>query len=366
MDQSELESRISNDPSPVKAARELLEGRYNADAEAFRQGADVRALVHSRADTVDTVLRLIWNRYPFSGSPDIALVAVGGYGRGELHPHSDIDLLILTRNGIEDSWHDDLGAFVTLLWDLRLDIGHSVRSIEESKTAAREDITILTNLLETRTIAGPDELRSDLSEQVYSDDVSTDRNYFIAKREEQQQRHQKYGDTEYNLEPNVKGSPGALRDIQTIGWITKRHFGLQNIADLTRFSILTEEEHQILFQGETFLWQLRYGLQLLADRNENRLLFDHQRALAQMLGYKDEGKRLGVELMMQSYYRTVLALAELTDVILQYYDEAILGSASEDAIQPINKRFQIRNYYIEAVNNQVLPTRLTPSWKFSC
>lgn len=198
--------RISNDPSPVKAARELLEGRYNADAEAFRQGADVRALVHSRADTVDTVLRLIWNRYPFSGSPDIALIAVGGYGRGELHPQSDIDLLILTRNGIEDSWHEDLGAFVTLLWDLRLDIGHSVRSIEESKTAAREDITILTNLLETRTIAGPDELRSDLSEQVYSDDVSTDRDYFIAKREEQQQRHRKYGDTEYNLEPNVKGS----------------------------------------------------------------------------------------------------------------------------------------------------------------
>lgn len=190
---------------------------------------------------------------------------------------------------------------------------------------------------------------------VYSDDVSSDRDYFLAKREEQQQRHKKYGDTEYNLEPNVKGSPGALRDIQTIGWITKRHFGLQNIADLTRFSILTEEEHQILYQGgETFLWRLRFGLQLLADRNENRLLFDHQRALAQMLGYQDEGKRLGVELMMQHYYRTVLALAELADVILQYYDEAIIGSGGEDEIRPpLNKRFQVRNLYIEAVNNQV-------------
>lgn len=275
MDLSELESRISNDTSPVSAARELLRERYNADAEAFRQGADVRALVHSRANTVDTVLRLIWNRYPFSSSPDIALVAVGGYGRGELHPQSDIDLLILTRSGIEDCWQDDLSSFITLLWDLKLDIGHSVRSIEESKAAAREDVTILTNLLETRTIAGPDELRNELSTQVYDDGVSTDRDYFIAKRQEQRDRHNKYGDTEYNLEPNVKGSPGALRDIQTIGWITKRHFGLQNIADLTRFSILTEEEHQILFQGETFLWQLRYGLQLLADRPENRLLFDH-------------------------------------------------------------------------------------------
>ncbi|GGC56361.1 [protein-PII] uridylyltransferase [Marinobacter halophilus] len=353
MDRSELESRISNDTSPVFAARELLRTSYDTDAEAFRQGADVRALVHTRANTIDKVLRLIWNRYPLSRSSDIALIAVGGYGRGELHPHSDIDLLILTRNGIEEGWQDDLGAFITLLWDLKLDIGHSVRSLEESVASARQDITILTNLLETRTIAGPDGLRKELSDTIFSDDVSSDRDYFLAKRAEQQRRHQKYGDTEYNLEPNVKGSPGALRDIQTIGWITKRHFGLQNTTDLTRFSILTEEEHQILHQGETFLWQLRYGLQLLADRNENRLLFDHQRALAEMLGYQDEGKRLGVELMMQSYYRTVLALAELADVILQFYDEAIIGSGSEDEIRPLNKRFQVRNLYIEAINNQV-------------
>lgn len=353
MDLSELESRISNDPSPVVAARELLKQRYQADAEAFRNGADVRALVQSRADTVDRVLGLIWNRYPFASSADIALVAVGGYGRGELHPHSDIDLLLLTRNGVHDEWQEDLGAFITLLWDLKLDIGHSVRSIDESREAARGDVTILTNLLETRTIAGPDELRATLSEQVYSDDVCTDREYFIAKRDEQQQRHQKYGDTEYNLEPNVKGSPGALRDIQTIGWITKRHFGLHSITDLTRFSILTEGEHRVLLKGETFLWQLRYGLQLIADRNENRLLFDHQRALAQMLGYKDEGKRLGVEIMMQRYYRTVLALNELADVILQHYDEAILTNAGEEEIYPLNKRFQVRNRYIEAINNQV-------------
>jgi [protein-PII] uridylyltransferase len=350
---SELESRISSDPSPVKAARELLKHNYDRDAQAFRDGADVRSLVHARARTVDRVLQLIWGRYPFATSDRIALVAVGGYGRGELHPHSDIDLLILTRDGIDEGWQEDLGAFVTLLWDLHLDIGHSVRSLEESLQAAREDVTILTNLLETRTIAGPDELRAELSEAVYSDAVSSDGDYFIAKRDEQKQRHKKYGDTEYNLEPNIKGAPGGLRDIQTIGWITKRHFGLQTLADLARFSILTAEEHQILVEGETFLWRLRYGLQLIAGRNENRLLFDHQRALAEMLGYRDQGKRLGVELMMQAYYRTVLALAELADVILQYYDEAILGTGGEDEIRPLNKRFQIRNHYIEAVNNQV-------------
>jgi len=349
----ELETRISTDPSPVTAARELLQARYQADARAFRQGADVRALVRARAHTVDQVLRLIWNRYSFSGSGDIALIAVGGYGRGELHPHSDIDLLILTRAGIRQEWHEDLEAFITLLWDLKLDIGHSVRSLEECKQAAREDVTILTNLLETRTIAGPDALREELTTRVYSDEVSSDQDYFLAKRQEQQERHRKYGDTEYNLEPNLKSSPGGLRDIQTIGWITKRHFGLHSLAELTRYSILTEEEYRILHNGETFLWQLRYGLQLLANRNENRLLFDHQTALAEMLGYRDEDKRLGVEKMMQSYYRTVLSLAELTDVILQYYDEAILGTGGEDTIRPLNKRFQIRNQYIEAINNQV-------------
>ncbi|WP_323752037.1 [protein-PII] uridylyltransferase [Marinobacter sp.] len=353
MDQRELEHRISHDLSPVVAAREFLQHHYEADAEAFRQGADVRTLVHSRAKTVDTVLRLIWNRYPLSNSPDIALVAVGGYGRGELHPHSDIDLLILTRKGTESTWQDDLSAFITLLWDLKLDIGHSVRSVDECIAAAKQDITILTNLLETRTIAGPDSLREELTEQVYLDDVMSDKDYFVAKWEEQQSRHQKYGDTEYNLEPNVKGSPGALRDIQTIGWITKRHFRLESTAELARFAIITDEEHQVLLEGETFLWRLRFGLQLIADRNENRLLFDHQRALASLLGYEDEGKRLGVELMMQSYYRAVLALTELTDVILQYYDEAIIGSGSEDEIRPLNKRFQMRNFYIEAINNQV-------------
>ncbi len=353
MNLHELEQRISQDRSPIIPAREFLQSRYNTDAEAFRQGVGVRELVHARAHTVDRVLQLIWSRYPLANSPDIALVAVGGYGRGELHPHSDIDLLILTRNGIQADWQEDLSAFVTLLWDLRLDIGHSVRSLKECEEAARTDVTILTNLLETRTIAGPDDLREQLSKAVYSDQVSTDRDYFIAKREEQIRRHRKFSDTDYNLEPNIKGAPGALRDIQTIGWIPKRHFGLYSITELTEVHALSAEEYQILLEGETFLWRLRYGLQLIADRNQNRMLFDHQRALAQMLGYHDEGNRLGVELMMQAYYRTVLALAELADVILQYYDEAILGTEGTSTIRPLNKRFQIRNDYIEAVNNQV-------------
>ncbi|MFE8073216.1 [protein-PII] uridylyltransferase [Marinobacteraceae bacterium S3BR75-40.1] len=353
MDPVQLKERIDQAPSPIKACREVLSRGQETLTQAFIDGADVRELVGARAHLVDQVLSLLWQRQSFADSQDITLVAVGGYGRGELHPHSDIDLLILTRNGVQDSWHEELSAFVTLLWDLKLDIGHSVRSMEECIEAARDDVTILTNLLETRTIAGNDELRASLSQRVYSDEVSTDRAYFLAKREEQRQRHEKYGKTDYNLEPNLKSSPGALRDIQTIGWITKRHFGLQDTADLTRFSILTDEEYNLLRDGETLLWRLRYGLQIVADRNENRLLFDHQRALAEMLGFKDDGRWLGVEQMMQQYYRVVLGLSELADVILQYFDEAILSGDEPEEIIPLGKRFQMRNRYIEAINNQV-------------
>ncbi|MDX5297627.1 MAG: [protein-PII] uridylyltransferase, partial [Gammaproteobacteria bacterium] len=338
---------------PAIVARDALREAQSALAEAFRAGSPVRELVAARATLVDQVLRSLWQQQPFAGSDDYALLAVGGYGRGELHPHSDIDLLILTRSTLSEAEQEHLSAFITQLWDLRLDIGHSVRSLDECIVAARDDITIATNLLETRTITGNEALRDVLSERVYSDEVISDQDYFIAKREEQRQRHEKYGDTEYNLEPNIKSSPGGLRDIQTIGWITKRHFGLSSTADLTRFSILTDEEFQILQEGEAFLWQLRFGLQILAGRNENRLLFDHQRALADMLGYHNTPTSLGVERMMQQYYRTVLALAELADLILQHFDEAILRKDEPTVIQPLNKRFQLRNQYIEAINNQV-------------
>ncbi|TVP54109.1 MAG: [protein-PII] uridylyltransferase [Halomonadaceae bacterium] len=349
----DLPGALAGSPSPVAPVRGLLKRGQQAMTESFMAGGDVRQLVAARAGLVDHVLATLWRRWPFSISGDISLIAVGGYGRGELHPHSDIDLLILAREGIHEEWQEGLSEFITLLWDLRLDIGHSVRSLEECVAAAREDVTILTNLLESRTLTGDPQLLKQLSQRVYSDEVSSDEDYFVAKREEQRQRHRKYGDTEYNLEPNLKGSPGALRDIQTIMWITRRHFGLSEAADLVDYRILSDEEFAMMRDGETFLWQLRYGLQLLAERNENRLLFDHQRSLATILGFHDQEKQLGVELMMQHYYRCVLSLAELTDVILQHLDELILRRHERKEITPLNKRFQLRNGYLEAVNTQV-------------
>ncbi|WP_077530676.1 [protein-PII] uridylyltransferase [Vreelandella utahensis] len=353
LDPDSLAREIRSAASPGVPVRRHLEHLQQVMADAFRAGADVRSLVHGRAYIMDTVLSLLWDHSPLGQAQDLSLVAVGGYGRGELHPWSDIDLLILTGEAGAQAHEEALSDFLTLLWDLGLAIGHSVRSIEECVSTAREDATILTNMLETRLIAGNTELPCQLRKRVYSSDTLSDREYFAAKRREQQQRHGKYGATEYNLEPNLKASPGALRDIQTIIWVARRHFGLDDPSDLRHFSILSDEEFEILREGETFLWQLRFGLQILAGRNENRLLFDYQPDLARMLGFDEQDGRLGVERMMQAYYRCVLALAELTDVILQHLDEEILRADETEKIQPVNRRFQIRNGYLEAINTQV-------------
>ncbi|WP_250657430.1 [protein-PII] uridylyltransferase [Alkalimarinus coralli] len=348
-----LKLTIKSATAPAIAARNALKKASEQLDSFFMSDHDIKQIVEARAWFVDQILRFLWEQFDWKGKDNISLIAVGGYGRGELHPHSDIDILILAQAEIGPQYAEAITDFVTLLWDLKLDIGHSVRTIDECIESASQDITIATNLLESRTIAGNDILRELLSTRAYSDEVCSDRAYFIAKKEEQRLRHEKYSDTEYNLEPNLKSSPGTLRDIQTIGWITKRHFGLSCTSELTRYEFLTNEEYQMLVDGERFLWKMRYGLQIIANRNENRLLFDHQRKLTSMLGFEDSEKKLGVEIMMQQYYRVVLGLAELTDVILQHFDEAILRSNEQEVVHPLNKRFQLKNQYIEAVNNQI-------------
>ncbi len=351
---------IESAASPIAPIKKALKAAAAALDQQFCQGTDVRELVRGRALVIDQVLSVLWQRFAWRDASDISLVAVGGYGRGELHPHSDIDLLILASSEQEIArWKPDIEVFVTALWDLSLDIGHSVRTPDQCIEAASADVTVATNLLESRTVWGNDRLREALVERAYSDEVCSDRQYFLAKRDEQRARHEKFGETEYNLEPNLKSSPGALRDIQTIRWITKRHFGLQSKtglqakAESNSFKFLTDEEYSLLYEGETFLWRLRYGLQMLAGRNENRLLFDYQRSLADLMGYADSEESLGVEQLMQQYYRVALSLGELNDVVLQYFDEAILRADEPADIVSLNRRFQVHNHYIEAVNNQV-------------
>jgi [protein-PII] uridylyltransferase len=324
---------------------------------AFRSGEDIERLIHLRSGFIDQLLETIWEQFDWHGA-QLSLVAVGGYGRGELHPHSDIDLLILTGRDCDQCKHS-IEAFIALLWDIKLNIGHSVRNLEQCIETARNDITVVTTLAESRLITGSSSLLKAMQTSIQPDKMWPSDSFYRAKLEEQRERHSKYADTEYNLEPNVKSSPGGLRDIQTIAWIALRQYGENNPEGLAELGFLTADELDILINGRNFLWRVRYALHMLNGREEDRLLFDHQRELAVLFGYEDSDMRLAVEQFMQRYYRWVLALGQLNEVLMQHFDQVILRADGPEDITTLNSRFQIRNGYIEARNDSVFDT--TPS-----
>lgn len=356
-DAAALEKKLHDGLPPVQVFKEVLAQAREVLDSRYKQGADINGLVTGRSWFMDQLLRRAWLQFDWQNINDLSLLAVGGYGRGELHPHSDIDLLLLMRGEHANANRDALGRFFTFLWDINLDIGQSVRTITQSRDEAMKDITVATSLMESRTIVGPadnpDSLREEMIAITQADDVWPARDFFTAKRDEQIARHHKYYDIDYALEPNVKTSPGGLRDIQTIGWIAKRHYDADNLADLVELDFLLPSEYEQLRQGEQLLWKLRYGLHLLAGRKEDRLLFDKQRELAAMFGYQDDKNSLAIEKLMQEYYRAVATLRALIDVLLQHFDEAILRAGEKAEITHINNRFQIRNSYIEVRNSGI-------------
>jgi [protein-PII] uridylyltransferase len=352
-DRGQFQAELALKSSPIaafkkaiKQSREVLDGR-------FREGRDIRRLVEDRAWFVDQILRCAWERFDWSEDADIALLAVGGYGRGELHPNSDIDLLILLDSADHEIFRTPIEGFLTLLWDIGLEVGQSVRSVEECAEEARADLTVVTNLMESRTIAGPERLRQRMQEVTSSAQMWPSKQFFLAKRKEAQARHAKYNDTEYNLEPNVKGSPGGLRDIQTVLWVARRQFGSLNLHSLVQQGFLVESEYSMLASAQEFLWKVRYALHMLAGRAEDRLLFDHQRKIASLLGFEDGDGKLAVERFMQKYYRVVMGVAELSDLINQHFEDVLLREGESGPAQPLNSRFQVRDGYIEVAHPNV-------------
>ena len=335
----------------IAPARDVLaEGARRIEA-AFEAGAHIDSLVTARSELVDTVLAGAWET--LVDTPDACLVAVGGYGRGELLPHSDIDLLILYRDGQLDDIGPALEAFLMHLWDIGLEIGHSVRSPVECAERATDDITIMTNLMESRALAGDLSLFAAMRAATSAEHIWPSAEFFKAKVEEQQTRHARYDETAYKLEPNVKESPGGLRDIQTIAWVAKRQFATDTLDGLVDYGFLSAREFTELKRGQAFLWRVRFALHTLTGRAEDRLLFDHQIQIAQMLGYSDAENTLAVEQFMQRYYPNIKALSALNDILLQLFSEAILHPHQTERPRPINERFQARHGFIEVTADDV-------------
>ena len=283
----------------------------------FLDNAPIRELVNGRAALVDALLQNLWKGH-FDEPLDIALVAVGGYGRGELHPASDIDLLILLGNTDDEEIAMLLSSFITLLWDIGLHVGQSVRTLQECREEALKDITVATNLMEARFLCGNSKLVDQMLEQTGPQNMWPSDLFFKAKWQEQQQRHLKYDDTAHSLEPNVKEGPGGLRDMQMIGWVAKRHFCVPSLRGLVKHHFLTPNEYQTLKKEEAHLWRVRFSLHMTTGRAEDRLLFDYQRTLATLFGYEDDDVELGVEKFMQRYYLAVTELLRLNEMLLQY------------------------------------------------
>ncbi len=316
----------------------------------FLAGESVVDLVHARAAVIDDVLLGLWRDH--LEATGTALVAVGGYGRGELHPCSDVDVLLLLPGDLPKGAEDALSAFVTSLWDIGLEIGHSVRTVAQCGEEASADLTVATSLMEARLLAGPAELFSAMQAVIAPENMWPSDRYFKEKRAAQIERHHRYHDTAYNLEPNVKGSPGGLRDIQIVGWVAKRHFGASTLAELVDHNFLSPGQLQRLEDGQAFLWRIRFALHVLTGRREDRLLFDHQKKLAEMLGYEDAVYTLAVEQMMQRYYRTVMDVSRLNEMLLQLFEEAILMDPDAPA-EPLNQHFEVKNGFLQTVDDDV-------------
>ena len=346
---AELLHSNPDDTSPLKQALEAADASL---AERFRAGEPVGALVRLRARVVDRLLRTLWESLSLDSERELALVAVGGYGRGELHPCSDVDILVLMRQAPEQTSGERLSAFLAGLWDTGLEVGHSARTIEQCVELATRDLTVATTLMEARPLSGPVELFNAMRDAVGPSRLWPSNEFFAAKHKEQLERHHRYDDTAYKLEPNVKGSPGGLRDIQLVGWVAKRHFGANTLDELVGYRFLTEGQLQRLTEGQEFLWRVRFALHLLTGRQEDRLLFDHQTRLAELLGYEDASYTLAVEQLMQKYYRTVMELSRLNEMLLQLFEEAILMDPAAPPV-PLNARFQVKNGYLQTANNDV-------------
>ncbi len=326
----------------ITACKQYLSTGRQLLSKAFDDNVAVRHLVFARSFLIDNLLRELWRYFSIS-ELHAALIAVGGYGRAELHPGSDIDLLIIVdKKGLDDTLNS-IQPMVTFLWDIGLNIGHSVRTLKECNNAAKDDITIATNLMESRLLCGQQQLFDDMRNATSPTKMWPAREFYEAKVAEQKARYRKYRGSSFGLEPNLKGNPGGIRDIQLVAWIAKRYFHQDSLHDLANQGIFTLKEYRTLMGCQSFLWRVRFALHTITGRGEDRLLFQHQKAVAEYLGYKDKKELLAVEQLMKKFFRAAITVRNLTELLLQVFEEVILEQNEKTKIENIDEYYQLEN-----------------------
>ncbi|MDT7835136.1 [protein-PII] uridylyltransferase [Aquabacterium sp. OR-4] len=312
-------------------------------------------LIRSLARHVDATLATLWRDAGVADAlPDAALVAVGGYGRGDLLPYSDVDVLLLLPSGCDtgDSTRakQALEAFITACWDIGLEIGSSVRSVAECVAEARRDVTVQTALLESRWLAGSKKLCLQFQKATAAamDPVA----FLRAKVLEMRQRHVKYEDTPYALEPNCKESPGGLRDLQVVIWVARAAGLGKSWAELAAKGLITPFEVKQLQRHQGALTLIRARLHAVAGRREDRLVFDLQTAVAESFGYQHSREQRASELLMHRYYWAAKAVTQLNQILLLNIAERLEGSETAP-MRPINAIFLDRAGMLEVVRDDL-------------
>ena len=334
--------------SAALSLKETLKQSNQSLHDAFNDGEDISSLLKQRSQTIDRLLQDMWHQAKLDKTLNASLVAVGGYGREEMHPASDVDLLILLSDEPDTKEQELLSDFVTILWDLGLEIGHSVRTLNECIEEAGNDLTVITNLIESRYLCGDKSLFEQLQLSISTDNIWSSAEFFKAKIQEQENRYKRYGDTAYRVEPNLKEGPGGLRDLQTIGWIFNREYGFRSLKKLSatkEVHLLNPDEYQALIEARDFLWKVRFVLHQLTGKKTDRLLFDHQRHLSHSFGYTNDEDNQSIESFMQRYYRNITELERLNEVLLGLLREHILKSKQTPPI-PINNNYNNQDGYL--------------------
>jgi len=338
-------------------------------SDKFDPHKSVAELLEQKSDFIDQILSCCCQHFLGDYSSQLALCAVGGYGRRELFPYSDIDIVLILNSEKSAELQNALAGFFSFLWDIGLKPSLSVRTIEECVEAAQLDQTIMTSLMEIRLIIGSTILFEALKAEITPDKVWPADQFFMAKMQEQHQRYLKYHDTAYYLEPNIKEGPGGLRDLHVIAWVFKRQYDTSALRELTKFGFLPEElvkygflpdsEYAELLAALDVLWRIRYALHLLTRRAENRLIFDYQRDVAQQFGFSAknqseyENENQDVESFMQFYFKTVKSLERLNEMLLQLFHERVIFEAATNTPTLLNDKFTAINGYLEATDDAV-------------
>ncbi|MBF7687277.1 [protein-PII] uridylyltransferase [Acinetobacter rathckeae] len=322
----------------------------------FEQGNSIRHIVLARSNAIDESLRLLWQQAGLEQS-EICLFAVGGYGRQEMLPYSDVDIMLFSEHELDTLQEQAVSTFIASLWDTGFKPGVSVRTATSCVEQASQDITIATSLIESRLIVGDDRFARWPRKIV--NQTWTDRAFFDAKMQEQKKRYAQYNYTESNLEPDIKNAPGGIRDMNQIAWIAKRHFRVNRIYDLVHLGFISEFELKVLEAAETFYWEIRHYLHRLTKRDENRLLFDYQREIASKFGYshaEGQSANYAVEQFMRRYYRKAQQVATLNEVLLAFFNQSVIEPRVKEytkQVQVLNERFTITDHKIAVQHHRV-------------